>query len=214
MPARNSKPFSKMNTNPDEIKMAMWLDDELYGEELAAFEAAAKNQPEMTAAREEVRRWRALMVAAVPAAVDPPYPDFFNARVERAIRVPVAVEPAAMPKRQWWFFRQSVLVPMAACAGMAFTFWLGTQTNRRTNMGGNGASSRTVVVEPAVYTPDDGVEAKRFASSPASATVIVLSGVDAIPDDTDFSKSTSFNEQRDLDATAAVESESNELMEL
>ena len=73
---------------------------------------------------------------------------------------------------------------------------------------------RVLPVEPFVYTPESGVEAERFASSPASATVIVLSGVAAIPDDTDFSKSTSFNETRDLDATAGVEPQSNDLMEL
>jgi len=213
-----------MNTNPDETKMALWLDDELHGEELAAFEATAGSQPEMIAAREDVRRWRALMASAVPAAVDPPYPEFFNTRVERAIRVPVAVAAASVPKKQWWFFRQSVLVPMAACVGMAFTFWLGTETSRRTNMAGDSAPPRTVAVEsalpktltvePLVYTPENGVEAERFTSSPAAATVILLSGVDEIPDDTDFSKSTSFNDKRDLDATAAVESQSNDLMEL
>ena len=47
-----------MNTNPDEAKLAMWLDDELQGEELAAMEAWAGSQPEQLAAREEVRRWR------------------------------------------------------------------------------------------------------------------------------------------------------------
>ena len=203
-----------MNTNPDETKMALWLDDELHGEEHAAFEAAAGITPEMLVAREDVRHWRALMAAAVPAAVDPPYPDFFNSRVERAIRMPAATEPAVVPEKQWWFFRWNVLVPVAACAGMVFTFWLGTLTNHRSNVVVETAPPRAVAVEPFVYTPESGVEAERFASSPASATVIVLSGVDAIPDDADFSKSTSFNEKRDLDATAAVEPESNDLMEL
>ena len=214
MPAKNSKYSSKMNTNPDETKMALWLDDELHGGELAAFEAAAEITAEMIAAREEVRRWRTMLAAAVPAAVEPPYPEFFNSRVERAIRVPVVAAPAEVPKNRWFLFRQSVLMPMAACAGMAFTFWLGAQTNRQPNVMVGTPPPKAVAVEPFVYTPESGVEAERFASSPASATVIVLSGVDAIPDDADFSKSTSLNEKRNLDATAALEPESNDLMEL
>ena len=213
MPAKNSKPFSKMNTNPDETKMALWLDDELPGEELAAFEATAGNMAEMIAAREDVRRWRALMAAAVPAAVELPYPDFFNSRVERAIRVPVGGKPVGVRENRWWLFRRSALMPVAACAGMVFTFWLGAQTTHRATGGVVAVPPRAAAVEPAVYTPENGVEAERFASSPASATVIVLSGVAAIPDDTDFSKSTSFHATRNLDAIAAMEPETTDLIE-
>ena len=213
MPAKNSKPCSKMNTNPDETKMALWLDDELPGAELAAFEATVGNAKEVITAREDVRRWRSLLAAAVPAAVEPPYPDFFNLRVARAIRVPAGGEPAGGAK-WWWLFWRGAVMPVAAGAGMVFTFWLGIQTSHRSTGGVVAVPPRAVAVEPPVYTPENGVEAERFASSPASATVIVLSGVAAIPDDADFSKSTSFNQTRNLDATAAMEPESNDLLEL
>ena len=45
-----------MNTNPDETKLALWLDDELKGEELTAFEAWVADKPEHLAARDEIRR--------------------------------------------------------------------------------------------------------------------------------------------------------------
>jgi len=61
-----------MNTNPDEATLALWLDDELTGEQLAAVEAWAANQPEKIAAREGIRRWRATMAAAIPASEEPP----------------------------------------------------------------------------------------------------------------------------------------------
>ena len=205
-----------MNTNPDETKLARWLDDELQGADLAAFEAAARPTPEMLAAREDVRRWRSMMAAAIPLAEEPPYADFFNTRIERAIRRPaVATEQAAVPAQPWWvLFRRHVLMPVAACCGMAFTFWLGMRTNHQAATLVVTPPPHPVATEPFVYTPQSGVEAERFASSPASATVIVLSGVDAIPDDTDFSKSTSFNNPQPAPATAAVEPESNDQMEL
>lgn len=213
MPAKNSKPFSKMNTNPDETKMALWLDDELHGDELAAFEATLGDTAANLAAREEVRRWRSLMAAAVPAAVEPPFPDFFNSRVERAIREPVAAKPAAVRETRWGLWWRNVFMPVAACVGMAFTFWLGTRINPRPAEAVAAVPPRMVAAEPVVYTPESGVEAERFSSSPASATVIVLRGVDAIPDDTDFPESTSFHATRHLDALAASETQTNNLIE-
>jgi hypothetical protein len=197
-----------MNTNPDDTMLALWLDDELHGEELAAFESKAANRAEMLAAREEVRRWRAMIAAVLPAAEEPPYPDFFNTRVERAIRTQAPI-PAVVPKR--WFFRQSVFMPLAACAGMVLAFWLGAQTHTSPPEvgvveGGPGA----IPVEPFVYIPESGVKAERFASSSASATVIVLKGVAAIPDATDFSKTTSQIQNRKMDSTAELETDSND----
>ena len=69
------------------MKLALWLDDELHGEELVAFEAQAGHRPELIAARAEIRRWRELVAATIPAVEEPPCPDFFNIRVARAIRV-------------------------------------------------------------------------------------------------------------------------------
>ena len=115
-----------MNTNPDETTLALWLDDELHGEELAAVEAWAASHPEQLAAREEVRRWREMVASAMPAAEEPPAAEFFNARIAHAIQEPAA-EPANVAKRRisW----RSVLMPLAACAGMALTFWLGVKMN-------------------------------------------------------------------------------------
>ena len=69
MPVRNSKPSSKMNTTPDEVLLALWLDDELEGEDLAKVEAWALAQPDQLAAREEVRAWRKTMATVMPAFV-------------------------------------------------------------------------------------------------------------------------------------------------
>lgn len=192
-----------MNMNPDEATLALWLDDELTGEDLAAVESWAASQPDQLAAREEVRRWRATVASAIPACEEPPYADFFNSRVMQSIREQSpSVAPVIQEQRRvsWisWF------MPIAACAGMAFTFWVGTKTSRTTEIDVTGAP-RAIPVNPVLYTPEKGVEAQWFASTEAAATVIVLNGVTAIPDDTDFSKTVYLPSEREIDSTASME---------
>lgn len=196
-----------MNTNPDETKLALWLDDELQGEEFAAFEAWAGSQPEQIAARAEVRRWRELIAAALPAAEEPPYPDFFNRRVARAICEPVP-EPAVVAKRR--FSWQTLRLPLAACAGMVLAFWLGVKTQSRPSEVDIAGAPSAIPVEPLVYTPQSGVEAERFGSSDAAATVIVLNGVAAIPDATDFSETSSRQETQESESSSELKPEQNE----
>jgi hypothetical protein len=189
-----------MNTNPDEATLALWLEDELAGEDLAAVEAWALTQPEQLAAREEIRHWRATMASALPATEEPPYPEFFNSRVRQAIR---ELAPAAAPSRRSFSWK-SWLMPVAACAGMALTFWAGTNAISPPEYDVAGAP-KAIPVEPVVYTPEHGVGAEWFASKEASATVIVLKGVAAIPDATDFSATVYLPAEREIDSTASRE---------
>jgi anti-sigma factor RsiW len=193
-----------MNTNPDETTLALWLDDELQGDELAAVNAWAEQNPEQLAAREKTRRWRKMVASAVPASKEPPYAEFFNGRIARAISEP-PIEPAAVATRRisW----KSVLMPLAACAGMALTFWLGAETKSGTPEIDVTGAPRAIPVEPIVYTPERGVKAEWFTSSEASATVIVLNGVDAIPDTIDFSKTAATQRWREIDSTAGLEND-------
>lgn len=200
-----------MNTNRDETTLALWLDDELQGAELAAAEAWLTNDPEMIAAREETRRWRAMMAEAIPSDEEPPYPEFFNGRIARAIREP-APESATTRRVSW----NAALLPLAACAGMAFTFLLGMRASGPGAAGPDlveidvSGAPRAIPVNPIIYTPEDGVSAEWFASSEASATIIVLDGVSAIPDSMDFSATASIQPWREIDATAGVGSEETE----
>jgi hypothetical protein len=196
-----------MNTNPDEAKLALWLDDELDGEELASFEAWALAQPEHVAAREETRRWRALMAAAVPASEEPPYPDFFNSRIAQAIRekAPAAAIPATRPS-----FWRSWLLPISACAGMVLTYWLGSKKHEEPQYIVEGAP-KAIPVDQIVYTPESGVKADLFGNDEEAPTVIVLNGVRAIPDTLDFSQTAEFSNDSEFDSTADAESAETEV---
>lgn len=192
-----------MNMNPDEAMLALWLDDELNGAEKAAVEDWARNHPDQIAAREEIRQWRTSMAAAIPASEEPPYPDFFNSKVLQAIRDQTpetdVAEKAPFSWRSWF-------MPVAACAGMIVTFWVGTKTSLTPEINVAGAP-KAIPVEPVVYTPDTDVNAEWFASAEASAMVIVLNGVTAIPDSTDFSETVMVPMDREIDSTAGIESE-------
>ncbi len=196
-----------MNTNPDEARLALWLEDELHGEELATFEAWVAGYPEHFAAREEIRRWRGLIHSALPPEEEPPYSDFFNSRVAREIRTPavVAGPPASSARRFFW---STLVMPLAACAGMVIAFWVGTQQARPgpPEIDVTGAP-KAIPVDPILYTPEKGVKAEWFTSTEASATVIVLDGVKAIPDATDFTETAMRPDARDIDSTAWLESE-------
>ena len=200
MPVKNSKPSSKMNTTPDEVLLALWLDDELQGEDLAKVESWALTQPDQIAAREEVRAWRKTMAAALPAVEEPPYPDFFNSRITKEIRTmqaaPEPSAPAARPSLWRWLF------PATAFAGMALAFWVGTKTHSAGEStlakGGDEISS------PVWYTPEQGVDAQ-WVKGTGNSTVILLNGVSAIPDSMDFTETAMIQHPRESDSTAGAE---------
>ena len=192
-----------MNTNPDESTLALWLDDELTGAELAAVEAWASSQPDQWVARDEIRRWRATVAAAIPASVEPPYPDFFNSRVLQAIREQNPQAARAVKNPSLW---KSWLMPMVACSGMVMAFWIGKKSQSAIDHEVVNAP-RAIPVGPVVYTPESGVKAEWISGSKASATVIVLNGVTAIPDATDFSATVYVPMDREIDSTADSEAQ-------
>jgi hypothetical protein len=193
-----------MNTNPDETRLALWLDDELTGTDLSEMEAWAATHPEQLAAREELRSFRIMMAANLPASEEPPYPDFFLSRVNQGIRDLQAATAPAKPTAAVPFWKSWVM-PLAACAGMVLAFGIGKRSNE-------AAGALTVVpsVSPVVYTPEEGVDAEWFASTGAGANVIVLEGVAAIPDSTDFSETVYVPTVSESDRTATREKETSD----
>jgi hypothetical protein len=87
---------------------------------------------------------------------------------------------------------------------MTFAFWLGMMAKYQDH---SAAQELPIPAKelPHVYTPVQGVKAEFFTSNPASATVIVLKGVDAIPDSIDFSSTASLPIRQEADSTADIE---------
>jgi hypothetical protein len=180
-----------MNTTPDEERLALWVEDELDATSQAAVDAWAATQPEWLERREVARQMKALLGTSLPAAEEPPYAEFFNARIVREIEREAAeitpVTPAETPAvavapmvrtpgKTWRWF-----LPATAVAGMVLCFWAGTRiTPPATSVA--APTALIPVATPVLYTPERGVKADYFASAPADAMVIVLDGVAAIPD--------------------------------
>ena len=194
-----------MNTNPDETRLAQWLDDELTGTDLTEMDAWAATRPEQLAAREDLRSFRNMMATNLPACQEPPDPDFFLSRVNQGIRDLQADGASTKTAATALSFWKSWMMPIAACAGMVLAFGIGKRSSEASNV-------LTVVpaATPVVYTPEEGVDAEWFASSGAGANVIVLEGVAAIPDSTDFSETVYVPTISEYDRTATREKETSD----
>lgn len=168
-----------MNTTPDEDLLALWVEDELDSASRTAVDAWATAQPEWIERRDQARQVKSLLARHLPAAVEPPYAEFFNARIAREISraeaSPPAAAPAASPGKSWRWF-----LPASAAAGMALSFVAGTRLSPAPSTVAKAPTS--ALPAPVLYTPEKGVQADWFASESAGATVIVLDGLAAIPD--------------------------------
>ena len=152
---------------PDDQTLLLWMDDELSSAEQATVEAWSLENPEWLEKRQSLRDWRASLQSVFAAELEPPYVDFFHAKLQRSLeQQSVKITPTSIP-----FWRRFAM-PIAAAAAIAVAFFLGRHTG--------------VVPHPAqnivTYTPEEGVHAEYFVESPSEGTVIVLNGVADISD--------------------------------
>ena len=166
-----------MNQNRKEELLTRWMDGALSTEELHELEPVLEEQPELRQERENYLRLRKDLQSAIPAEVEPPYPDFFNVHLKRLVEE--ASRPAEPPVKgaseglgrlwSWW------MAP-AGLAALVGAFMAGTLL------------TTTDVPPPlsaatAVYSPDEKVEVIAEEDAALKATVIVLSGLDDLADD-------------------------------
>jgi hypothetical protein len=195
-----------MNTNPDETKLALWLDDELTGSELAEMNAWAAAHPEHLKAHLELRQFRETLAQNIPASEEPPYPDFFLSRINQGIRE-MELSSTQTTKLRHSSSWRTWLMPLAACAGMVLSFAIGRQSGAKPQPIAIEKPTETLIA-PLVYAPEDGVHAEWVPAAKNKATVILLKGVTAIPDSTDFSETVYLPTPKESDNTASLESES------
>ncbi len=174
-----------MNWKPDEMTLAAWFEGQLDADLHANMNAYLAEHPELIAQKEAFALSAQVLREKSPASIEPPYPDFFNSQVQKRIREErhAAEAPAkvAEPKKgaSWlsWF------LPAAAAA--SFEFFAGTKFC---------PAAPAVVKTPvpaatqndALYTPYGDVDAQVTHSNKTGSTVIVLDGLEAIPDNVDI----------------------------
>jgi hypothetical protein len=163
-----------MNTKPDDERLALWVEDELDAAAAAEVDRWAAGQPEWLERREQARWSRGLLGGVLGGGTEVPHAEFFNARIRREIEVRAAepARPAAGNARRGpWLW----LMPATAAAGVALGFFLGHDDRAPAEV------PVAAELTPLLYTPEKGVEAEVVGGD--QATVIVLAGVQAIPDE-------------------------------
>lgn len=173
-----------MKTKPDDESLALWMDGELEGAALERVEAWVADHPELLAERDAARALGEQLRAHIAADVEPPYPEFFNQKILRTIADEANESTGEANEssgwRAWWQWLSAPVAVPLSLAAMALCFYLGTQMGSGTAV---PLDERVVVSAASVYTPDGTVHADMFRSSDADATVIVLEGLEALPDE-------------------------------
>lgn len=170
-----------MKTNPDENTLTQWMDGELEGGELQRIETWAKEHPELLAERDAIQALSSNLREHIADSVEPPSPDFFNQRILRTIREDqkATVKPPPSSSWRWW---QWLSAPLATGA-MAICFYSGIQVGQTPTDMELPVTIIHTTPDSIIYTPDGTVRAAMFNTSDAKATVIVLEGLDKLPDD-------------------------------
>jgi hypothetical protein len=162
-----------MNMNPDKETLLLWLEDELLQEEQMLVDAWAADQPVWLAKREASRQWRSQIGQIMAPTADLPYGEFFQSRLMRTIEQSTQVTQTTLVHSSRGAAWRKWMLPLSVAAAMIIGFIGGRQWQDKPHR------AKTLVT----YTPEEGVKAEFFETSPAEGTVIVLNGVEALPDE-------------------------------
>lgn len=168
---------------PDDKTLKSWLEGELEGEELQNLEAWA--QTHVGELDDEFKceiGWSALndeILARISGSEEPPYPEFFNSKIQQAISGDFRSNHVAdAASSSLWQKLCLIFVPAAIAAAVAFYAGIQIQNQQP------ASAPKVASVKNSIYVPNDGVEA--MVSDSSEATEIVLSGLVPISDDLDI----------------------------
>lgn len=170
---------------PDEKTLCSWLEGELEGEELRKIEAWAEtNAGDLDAEFKCKIGWDALddeRFNSVPSSEEPPYPEFFNAKIQQAISADVKdVEPVSEAVSEGSFWQKMKLMVAPAAIAALVAFYAGTQMQSQEQQ----EIVDVVAEQSSVYVPNSGIFAA--VSESVEATEIILDGLDPISDELDI----------------------------
>lgn len=164
---------------PEKEMLQKWVNGELSNDsQLAEVEKWADANPD-EASRLLGELEQGIDLSIVDAELEPPYPDFFNAKLEQEIAklekpVPSTATNSSLRESFNW-----LLAPVAALA-MVGCFFLGFQFKRET-IKPVRAVVENLPVEAYVYVPHESVTVDVYDSDTAS--MVVLDGLEPIADD-------------------------------
>ena len=166
--------------NRNEELITRWIDGELEPAEKAEFDKLFAEDSEFaTRAKSEAAAVGDALRRELPASLEPPYPDFFNSQIQKRIREENAGGGvhggATEPFSVWSWLKSPFTLGAAAAACLALVLVRG---------GGDATSANPTVLT--TYAPDPAVTVvKAEYDAEAGATVIMLTGLERIPDEVD-----------------------------
>jgi len=168
---------------PDDKTISSWLAGELEGEELRKVETWAETH--VGDLDEEFKceiGWCALndeLMANLSDSQEPPYPEFFNSKIQQAISEDMQHKAVGEPSSASLWQKLRLIIAPAAIAALV-AFYAGTQMqNERPADIPEVASDQS-----SVYVPHNGIVAAVSESN--DATEIILSGLAPISDELDI----------------------------
>ena len=173
-----------MNQERKEELVVRWMDDvTLSASEKEELNRILEAEPELQELRAGHSRMREELKATDREVEDVPYGDFFQTKLQQAIRDSEEELPSAKMASSWKDSLRWWLAPVAVGA-MAVAFLAGTRV-------GNGPTERRLVVasaqnRPLVYTPEGGVTSTILNADAQGTSVILLDGLQPIPDSYDL----------------------------
>lgn len=185
-----------MNQNRKEELLTRWIDDALAEDERRELEELLAAEPGLNHLKDDFLELRGRLREAIPAATEPPYPDFFNSHLERHLES--LRQGGGEPSRSgspllsrlwsWW------LAP-AAAASLVVAFLAGMYSQP-------GSVPPPLAEATAAYSPLANVTAEAVQDESLDATVIVLSGLEELSDENLIGWSGSRNEETPVYITA------------
>jgi hypothetical protein len=160
----------------DEIRLTRWLDGELGEPEVRDL---IERDPELVALRQDMERIGVSLREIFPPAEEPPFPELFNKQILRKIEE----LPANRWQAAWRLFRESLAdwmnesqwaLPASASALLVVGLAVVTAA-------GSSRIAHSEVVHTYAPHPEHSVSTDFVRR--AQATVIVLEGLEAVPDD-------------------------------
>lgn len=170
-----------MNQERKEELLVKWVDETLSLSDKEELTKLLEAEPELADLKTGHMEVGSQLREAFPSDGDVPYGDFFATRLKRAIEDDAGVsrDEGANAKPSLWsqFLRWGAVPAMAAALVVAFL--AGTQVKPPE------VGAPEFVVRPDVYTPAGGVSAS-YASFDTTGTVILLEGLESIPESIDL----------------------------
>ena len=173
-----------MNQERKEELVVRWMDDvTLSASEKEELNRILEAEPELQELRAGHSRMREELKTTYREVEDVPYGDFFQTKLQQAIRDSEEELPSAKMASSWKDSLRWCLAPVAVGA-MAVALLAGTRV-------GNGPTERRLVVasaqnRPLVYTPEGGVTSTILNADAQGTSVILLDGLQPIPDSYDL----------------------------